>query len=84
VNVTPPSAIREALLETMNAPSVSATSGVTLGGQSFGVQTSTGTLTGAQQLTPVAPDSNGDYDVTLGPGSAAMLALAPAAQSADH
>ena len=84
VNLTPPSAIREALLETMNAPSVSATSGVTLGGQSFGTETSTGTLTGAQQLTPVAPDAGGQYEVTLPPGSAAMLALSPAAQPADH
>lgn len=81
VNVQPPSPIREALLETMNAPSVSATSGVTLGGQSFGTQTSTGTLTGTQQLAPLPPDGNGQYEVTLPPGSAAMLALAPAGQT---
>ena len=41
-------------------------------------------LAGAQQLTPVAPDTGGQYEVTLPPGSAAMLALSPAAQSADH
>jgi Glycosyl hydrolase family 79 C-terminal beta domain len=78
INVQPPSPIREALLETMTAPSVSATSGVTLGGQTFGDETSTGTLSGTQQLTPVTPSTGGQYQVTLAPGSAVMLALAPA------
>ena len=76
VNVEPPSPVREALLETMSAPSVSATSDVSLGGQTFGDETSTGTLTGTQQLTPVTPSSGG-YQVTLAPGSAAMLTLVP-------
>jgi hypothetical protein len=76
VLLRPPSPIGRVLLEQLSAPSVSATSGVTLGGQSFGAETSTGSLTGAVQLTPVTP-TGGEYDVTLDPGSAAMLAMAP-------
>lgn len=77
VNVNPPSPIRQALLESMSAPSETATSGVTLGGQSFGTETSTGTLSGTQQLTPLTPTGS-QYQVTLNPGSAVMLDLAPA------
>jgi hypothetical protein len=76
VNVQPPSATSHGLLENLTAPAVASTSGVTLGGQSFATETSTGTLAGQQQLTPVTP-TNGQYDVTLAPGSATMLALAP-------
>jgi hypothetical protein len=76
VQLRPPSPIRQALLERLTAPNVASTSGVTLGGQSFGDETSTGTLAGRQQLTPIIA-TNGQYDVTLDPGSAAMLALAP-------
>ena len=76
VSVTPPGTIGRTLLETLTAPSVDATGGVTLGGQSFGTATSTGTLAGAAQLTPVTP-TGGQYQVTLPPASAAMLAMAP-------
>jgi hypothetical protein len=65
---TPPTAS----LETMSAPGASATSGVTLGGQTFGAETSTGVLPGPSQTTPVSPVA-GAYPVTLGPGSATML-----------
>src|ERR1700744_6137112 len=41
-------------LETLQAPSVSATDGVTLGGQSFGDETTTGTLP-TPATTPLAP-----------------------------
>jgi hypothetical protein len=78
VLVHPPTSVAQVLLEQLTAPSVAATGGVTLGGQSFGTETSTGSLAGQAQLTPVAP-TGGDYQVTLAPGSAAMLAMAPGA-----
>lgn len=61
-------------LETLTAPSVTATSGVTIGGQSFGDQTTSGTLPGPLLTTPVAPVS-GTYTVPLAPGSAALLTV---------
>ena len=60
-------------LESLQAPGLSATSGVTLGGQTFGAETQTGVL-GAPQTTPVAPA--GDvYTVPLPPASAALLTI---------
>jgi hypothetical protein len=76
VLVQPPAAVGNGLLENLTAPSVDATNGVTLGGQSFGTETSTGSLTGSAQLIPVTP-TNGQFDITLAPASATMLALAP-------
>jgi hypothetical protein len=61
-------------LETLQAPSVSSTSGVSLGGQTFGDETTTGTLPGAPATTPVAPVA-GTYTVPLAAGSAAMLTI---------
>ncbi|HEY3727597.1 MAG TPA: glycosyl hydrolase family 79 C-terminal domain-containing protein [Solirubrobacteraceae bacterium] len=63
-----------ALLERLQAPSVHATSGVTLGGQSFGGQTSTGLL-GGPSSDSVVKSHSGGYAVTLPGGSAALLAL---------
>ena len=60
-------------LETLQAPSVSATDGVTLGGQTFGDETTTGTLP-SPSTTPLAPVA-GTYTVPLPPGSAAMLTI---------
>jgi hypothetical protein len=60
-------------LETLRAPSVSATDGVTLGGQSFGDETTTGTLP-TPSTTPLAPVA-GTYTVPLPAGSAAMLTI---------
>ncbi|MBV9046927.1 MAG: hypothetical protein JOY58_01575 [Solirubrobacterales bacterium] len=62
------------VLERLLAPSVRSDSGVTLGGQSFGSQTDTGTLQGAPQTTAVKPDQ-GHYAITVPPGSAALLTL---------
>jgi hypothetical protein len=61
-------------LETLTAPSVGSSSGVTLGGQSFGSETTTGTLPGAPATTPVAP-TGGSYSVSLPAGSAALLTI---------
>jgi hypothetical protein len=60
-------------LETLQAPSVSATDGVTLGGQSFGDETTTGTLPqpSTTSLAPIA----GTYTVPLPAGSAALLTI---------
>jgi hypothetical protein len=60
-------------LETLQAPSVSATDGVTLGGQTFGDETTTGTLP-TPSSTPLAPVA-GTYTVPLPAGSAALLTI---------
>jgi hypothetical protein len=60
-----------ALLEWLRAPSARATRGVTLGGQSFGPETSTGVL-GTEHAQPVA-QSFGSYSIELPPASAALL-----------
>jgi hypothetical protein len=60
-------------LETLQAAGVSATSGVTLGGQTFGDETTTGTLP-PLSTTPVAPVA-GTYTVPLPAGSAALLTI---------
>ncbi len=61
-----------ASLESLTATSVSATSGVSLGGQSFGDETTTGALPGPPATSTVVPVA-GAYTVSLPPGSAAML-----------
>ncbi|MEA2199008.1 MAG: hypothetical protein QOJ25_3059 [Solirubrobacteraceae bacterium] len=63
-----------ATVEELTAPSADATSDVTLGGQSFGDQTSTGVLPGPAQTGAVYPVL-GLYSVTVPPASAAMLTL---------
>jgi hypothetical protein len=66
----------QATLTRLTAPGASATSGVTLGGQSFGAETGTGLLAGRAATTSVAPD-DGRYVVSLPATSAAMLVLPP-------
>jgi hypothetical protein len=61
-------------LETLTAPSVAATTGVSLGGQSFGDATTTGTLPAPPAATPVTPAA-GVYTVPLAPGSATLLTI---------
>ncbi len=58
--------------EALTAPSLSATGGVTLGGQTFGNKTTTGTLPGTPTFTPVAPNL-GTYTVSLPAASALLL-----------
>ena len=65
-----------ATLTRLTAPGASATSGVTLGGQSFGGETRTGQLAGRSDTLTVAPD-DGRYVVSLPATSAAMLVLPP-------
>jgi hypothetical protein len=56
----------------LQAPSVDATHGVTLGGQSFGDETTSGYLSGPPQIQTVDPVL-GQYTITMPPASAAML-----------
>lgn len=67
-----PSPSGPASLERLLGPSLDATAGVTLAGQTFGNQTSTGTLSGPAVTTAVSP-TLGTYSVQLPAGSAAVL-----------
>jgi hypothetical protein len=61
-------------VEWLTAPSVSATSGVELGGQTFGPQTTTGALPGPPGTTQLSPSSLfGPFEITVPPASAALL-----------
>jgi hypothetical protein len=58
----------------LRAPHVDSTSGVTLGGQSYGASTTTGTLAGTaanRQLTP----AHGKYSLRVPPATAALLTV---------
>ena len=57
--------------EALTAPSLASTGGVTLGGQTFGSKTTTGTLPGTPTFTPVAPNL-GTYTVSL-PAASALI-----------
>ena len=74
VALSVPGAVGPGSLETLSAPSITATDGVTLGGQSFGDETTTGTLPGPPQTTPLVP-VGGTYTVPLPAGSAAILTI---------
>jgi len=65
----------QAVLEQLRAPSATALSGITLGGQSFGALTTTGLLDGPQN-TPALTPQGGFYTVTLPPWSAALVTVA--------
>jgi len=60
-----------ASLERLQAPRLTAEAGVTLGGQSFGTQTSTGVLVGRPRSESVTPRA-GRYPVVV-PGNSAVL-----------
>jgi hypothetical protein len=63
-----------ASLERLNAPGPAARSGVTLGGRSFGTETTTGLLNGG---TMTVPRVRGWYMVRLSAASAALLTFRP-------
>jgi hypothetical protein len=71
VSLQVPGFTSTAQLERLQAPSVSSTDGVTLGGQSFGDETTSGVLP-PPQTESVAPVL-GSYTVMMPPGSAALL-----------
>jgi hypothetical protein len=66
-----------AAVEQLRAPSIHATGGVTLGGQTFGPVTATGVLAGPAAHPTVTP-AGGTYAVTVPAASATMLTI-PAA-----
>jgi hypothetical protein len=74
VQITVPGATAGGSEETLSAPSLAAPTGVSLGGQSFGDATATGTLPAAPVATPVTP-SSGVYTIPLAPGSASLLTI---------
>jgi len=61
-----------ATVERLQAPGLGASAGVTLAGQSFGQQTSTGRLEGKPSVEEVSR-SSGAYVVSVAPGSAALI-----------
>lgn len=63
-----------AMLERLRAPTATALTGITLGGQSFGTQTSTGQLAGPIN-TPTVAAQGGVYTVGIPAASAALLTL---------
>ena len=67
-----PGSGRTATLQRLRGPSLTAPSGVTLGGQSFGAVTDTGELSGALDTDSVKA-TDGRYVVHLPAGSAALL-----------
>jgi hypothetical protein len=73
--VRAPGARGSASLENLRASSAYATSGVFLGGNTFGSQTPTGVLAPPRSQT-VAPHS-GVYDVELPPGTATLVTFRP-------
>ena len=65
-----------ATLELLRSQGVSARTGVTLGGQTFGAATATGALAGRSSAATITP-KNGAYAVRLPQASAALLTLTP-------
>lgn len=61
-----------AKLERLRAPRLTSTAGVTLGGQSFGAQTTTGRLAGRSGIVTLTA-SQGHYVFTLPAESAALV-----------
>jgi Glycosyl hydrolase family 79 C-terminal beta domain len=72
-----PGASGPATLQRLRGKGIGATTGVTLGGQTFGTATTTGLLAGHSSASSVRP-VNGGYAVKLPKASAALLTL-PAA-----
>jgi hypothetical protein len=62
-----------AALQRLRAPSVGAKTGITLGGRSFGAETTTGVL--ARRAGDVVAPAGGAYLVRLPAASAAMLTV---------
>jgi hypothetical protein len=63
-------------VESLHAPSATATSGVALGGQTFGAETTTGSFPGAIK-TSVLQSFLGTYTIDVPPASAVMLTQQP-------
>ncbi|HWF72348.1 MAG TPA: glycosyl hydrolase family 79 C-terminal domain-containing protein [Solirubrobacteraceae bacterium] len=74
-----------ATLERLLAPGASATTGITIDGQSFGTETQTGSLTGATSTltlpAPTGPGPIASYAVSMPAASAALLTIPPRRRS---
>lgn len=77
VAVRAPVAVRAATIERLRAPGVRAKRGVTIGGQAFGVNTTTGTLTGRTRISALTPIHH-RFVVRLPTASATLVTLSPA------
>jgi hypothetical protein len=75
VALAAPAGAGASALARLQAPSILANRGVTLGGQSFGSETQTGLLAGRPAVSSITPVA-GKYVVVVPGGSAAMLTLA--------
>jgi hypothetical protein len=67
-----PGTAGSASVDSLLAPNIRSTSGVTLGGQTFGLKTTTGTLPATPQTTTVST-TDGMYGITVPAGSAVLL-----------
>ncbi len=74
VLIRPPDTATGAQLEFLQAPSAYATSGVTLGGQTFGAQTTTGLLSGTAATSQLTR-ADGGFTVALPAASAALITI---------
>jgi hypothetical protein len=74
VTVKAPAGATTATMELMRAPSITAKTGITIGGQGFGAQTSTGELAGTPQI-PTLKQVRHAYRFKLPPASAALVTI---------
>jgi hypothetical protein len=74
VAIRTPTRAATATLEMMRAPSISAKTGITIGGQGFGAQTSTGQLAGGPQ-TRTLKQARHAYSFKLPPATAALVTI---------
>jgi hypothetical protein len=74
VAIRAPAKAASATLELMQAPSITSKTGITIGGQGFGAQTSTGELAGTPQ-TPTLKLKRHEYSFKLPPASAALVTI---------
>jgi hypothetical protein len=72
-----PAARGQAKLERLRAPHAQSTGGVTLGGQTFGTETTTGVLSGHVRDATIAPHS-GAYSIRLPPACATLVSVSSA------
>ena len=75
VAVTVPGQTATGTIESLTAPSISATSGVQLGAQTYGAKTTTGTLPTPTQSSSTPTSSV--YTIPAPPASAQMLMIPP-------
>ena len=74
VAVRVPGRAEVATIERLAAPSLGATTGVKIGGQTFGAHTMTGVPSGREDLVSLAPVA-GEYVMRMPAASAALLTI---------